>query len=371
MIYLDHNSTTFLNPKALEAVRLHANCMPLNPSSVHQYGREVRVLLEEARGNIINSLNAANYNLIFTSSGTESNNLVLKNFYQDQIFISSVEHLSVYEHIKYNANISFIPVDNQGLVDLESLEHMLKNRQNPRALVSVIYANNETGVLQSLDKIIKLVREYNALIHSDFSQAFGKIHVNLNNYDLDFVTISGHKFGAMVGIAGLFYKKAHHLVPDMIGGGQEKGMRSGTQNVLGAVSMAAALEDVIADLQQDYVQGLRDTLEQKILDFYPEVQIASHKALRLPNTSMIVMPGCQSQKQVIFFDLNGFAVSAGSACSSGKITSSRILESMNYGANSACGIRISLEKTNTMSEIESFANSWNKLFQGQTTLTGT
>lgn len=371
MIYLDHNSTTFLNPKALEAVRLHANRIPLNPSSVHQCGREARMLLEEARSGSINSLNASNYNLVFTSSGTESNNLVLKNFYQDQIFISSVEHLSVYEHVKYNTNISLIPVDNEGLIDLESLEHMLKNRQNPIALVSVIYANNETGVIQNLGEIIKIVREYDALIHSDFSQAIGKIYVNLNNYDLDFVTISGHKFGAMVGIAGLFYKKSHHLIPDMIGGGQEKGMRSGTQNVLGAISMAVALEDLIADLQEDYVQDLRDTLEQKILDFYPEVQIASYKALRLPNTSMIVMPGCQSQKQVIYFDLNGFAVSAGSACSSGKITSSRILEAMNYGANSACGIRISLSKTNAMSEIENFANSWNKLFQGQITSTGT
>jgi len=369
MIYLDHNSTTFLNQKAFETVKLYADRLPLNSSSVHQYGREARALFEEARYSIINSLNASNYNLVFTSSGTESNNLVLKNFYQDQIFISSVEHLSVYEHVKYNDNISLIPLNDQGLLDLEELEQALKNRKNSRALVSIIYANNETGVIQDLTKIIKIVRDYEALIHSDFSQAVGKMPVNLNNYNLDFVTISGHKFGAMVGIGGLFYKKSHHLVPDMIGGGQEKGVRSGTQNVLGAISMAAALSDVVFDLQEEYIQDLRDTLEQKILDFCPEVQIAGNKALRLPNTSMIIMPGRQSQKQVVYFDLNGFAVSAGSACSSGKITSSRILESMNYGANSACGIRISLARTNTMDEIESFANSWNSLFQQQTTST--
>jgi len=371
MIYLDHNSTTFLNQKALEAVKLYADHLALNPSSVHQYGREARALFEEARYSIINSLNASNYNLVFTSSGTESNNLVLKNFYQDQIFISSIEHLSVHEHIKYNANISFIPVNNQGLLDLEILEQVLKNKSSSRVLVSVIYANNETGAIQDLSNIIKIVKEHDALIHSDFSQAVGKMPVNLNNYDFDFATISGHKFGAMVGIGGLFYKKSHHLVPDMIGGGQEKGLRSGTQNVLGAISMATALSDAIFDLQEEYIQDLRDTLEQKILGFCPEVQIASNKALRLPNTSMIIMPGRQSQKQVVYFDLNGFAVSAGSACSSGKITSSRVLEAMNYGANSACGIRVSLARSNTMDEIESFANSWNSLFQQQITSTGT
>ncbi|AVP87448.1 hypothetical protein phytr_5010 [Candidatus Phycorickettsia trachydisci] len=371
MIYLDHNSTTFLNQKVLEALKPYADSLPLNPSSVHQYGREARALFEEARFGVINSLNASNYNLVFTSSGTEGNNLVLKNFYQDQIIISAIEHLSVYEHIKYNDNISLIPINDQGLVDLEALEQALKNRKNSRALVSIIYANNETGVIQNLTEIIKIVRDYEALIHSDFSQAVGKMHVNLNNYDLDFVTISGHKFGSMVGIGGLFYKKSHHLIPDMIGGGQEKGMRSGTQNVLGALSMAIALEDAILDLKEEYIQDLRDTLEQKILDFDPEVQIASNKALRLPNTSMIIMPGCQSQKQIVYFDLNGFAVSAGSACSSGKITSSRVLEAMNYGVDSACGIRVSLAKTNTMDEIENFAHSWNKLYKRQITSTGT
>jgi cysteine desulfurase len=366
MIYFDHNSTTTLSQNAYIAMGEVMQKMPLNPSSVHSYGRSAKFILEQARRNILASLGATKeYNLLFTSSGTESNNLVLKNFYSDQILISAIEHLSIYEHVKYNQNINVIKVNEQGEVDLDHLESLLKNKNSTRCLVSIIYANNETGVLQDFASIIPLVKKYDAFIHSDFSQVVGKLECNLDDMNLDFITISSHKFGGPPGISALFYKKHLHLTPEMIGGGQEKGLRSGTENVVGAVGMAGALSDLNIDLAEkiSYVKTLRDHLESKIKSFYPDVKIASYEASRLCNTSMIIMPNTLSQLQLIQFDLNGFAVSSGSACSSGKIGLSHVLSAMQYSREDAdCAIRVSLNKSNTIEEVGSFCSLWEDIF---------
>ena len=334
MIYLDHNSTTPLSLRAKEAM-LGFGQNPLNPSSIHGFGRDAKFMLEEARNSILESFGACeNYNLLFTSSGSEANNLVLKNFYTKEILISAIEHLSIYAHKKYHPTIKIINVDCHGQLDLDHLENMLQKAE-PGALISVMYVNNETGVIQDLDNIIKIARKFSALVHSDFSQVPGKMSFKLAQYDLDFVTISGHKFGGPLGCAGLFYKKNLQLAPEIIGGGQEKGLRSGTENVFGAVGMAAAALELNNLERIAYIKNLRNKLEQNIMSYCLDVQIVSKDAARVGNTSMIIMPNVQSQSQLVQFDLKGFAVSSGSACSSGKVETSYVLQAMHYSVHQA------------------------------------
>jgi cysteine desulfurase len=367
MIYFDHNSTTFLSSKALKAIN-DVSSLALNPSSLHSCGRKARELLEQAREQILANFNASKkYDLLFTSSGTESNNLVLRNFYDGQILISAIEHLSVYEHLKHNQNISVIPVNSNGILDLECLKQQLQNlraKDSKKILVSIIYANNETGVLQDLPSISAITKEYGALLHSDFSQAFGKIACDLDSLEIDFITISAHKFGGPSGIAGLFYKKNLNLAAQMLGGRQEKGMRSGTQNVAAAVGMAAASYQENLLLQSKYVETLRNKLEDLIQNMAPTAVIASKNAARLPNTSMLSMPGVESQLQVISFDLRGFAISNGSACSSGRIGPSHVIQNYGYAQDlRASFIRVSLASSNTQQEIELFSRHWWEIFQ--------
>jgi cysteine desulfurase len=370
MIYFDNNSTTLLSPRAATVMAEMARSIPLNPSSIHSYGRKAKFILEEARQSILNSFSALkNYSLTFTGSGTESNNLVLKNFYSNQIFISAIEHLSVYEQRKYSDNISLVQVDHQGRLDLNHLELMLKNRKSDRCLVSVIYANNATGVLQDFDKIVPLVRQYGAFMHTDFTQAPGKLKFKLDDNDFDFVTVSSHKFFGPIGIGGLFHKKGIHLGPQMVGGGQEKGLRSSTENVIGAVGMATAAAEMNINLEQNiaYISSLRDAMEDRLRKFYPDIKIASQAANRICNTSMILMPGVESRLQLIQFDLRGFAVNSGSACSSGKTMLAHVLSAMNYSNEDAsCAIRISLSKHNTLQEVNAFCDIWEDIFSQNT-----
>lgn len=362
MVYLDHNSTTPLSSKAKQAM-LGLACQPLNPSSIHGQGRNAKFILEEARSSILESFGFnQNYNLLFTSSGTEANNLVMKNFYAAEILISAIEHLSIYAHQKYNPAVKIIKVDRYGLLDLEHLESLLQSA-SPKALISVMYVNNETGVIQNLHDVISIAKNFQALVHSDFSQVPGKINFqHAKGYDLDFITISGHKFGGPLGCAGLFYKKNLQLAPEIIGGGQEKGLRSGTENVFGAVGLAAAAQE-IADLEHlAYVKNLRDSLEQNLISYCPDAQIVSKDAARVCNTSMIMMPNVASVAQLVQFDLKGFAVSSGSACSSGKVDTSHVLLAMSYTleqANNA--IRISLSRHNTAYEIDAFCQTWKEI----------
>ena len=365
MIYLDYNSSWPLSHKALSVMSDAANLMPLNPSSTHWFGRGAKYKLEQARESIVASLGAQkNYDLLFTSSGSEANNLVLKNFYQEQIFISAIEHLSIYNHSKYNPQLKVIKVTPDGYIDLQHLQDLLQSSNGQKKLISIIFANNETGVIQDLAPIIDLAKQHEALVHSDFSQVVGKYNCDLDSSDLDFITISSHKFGGPVGIAGLFYKKGLHLVPQVIGGGQEKGLRSGTQNVLSATAMASAMPDqdqLVSNIA--HMEKLRNSLEDRLKSFYPALRIANASSKRLCNTSMIIMPGVASQMQLISFDLKDIAISSGSACSSGKIGPSHVLEACGYSRqDSACAIRVSLGASTTEQEIETFCQVWHEIF---------
>lgn len=370
-IYLDHNATTPLHPEA-KSVIMELNQIPLNASSQHQYGRSAKALLEDAR-NIIKSsfhINDNSYKVIFTSSGTESNNLVMGSF--EEILISSVEHLSIYKYYHGNhssRNIRLIKVDNNGIINFETLENLLKDislSSKKPFLVSVIFANNETGIIQDIKKIADLTHRYGGILHSDAVQAFTKIDINLAELGIDYITISGHKIGAPHAVGALIMKEDLPLNAQIIGGGQERGLRAGTENVASISAFARVAKILMQDRleHENYVKGMRDYLENSIKELCPEAKIIGSKSPRIYNTSSILMPGVDAQIQMIEFDLNGFAVSAGSACSSGSLSDSHVLEAMNVqDANSV--IRVSLSYNNKLFEIKKFIFLWYNIYKKQ------
>lgn len=367
MIYLDHNATTSIDPRVKEYI-IRLMDKELNPSSSHSSGRFAKNIIEQARSQLAAalgiSLSSREYDITFTSSGTESNNLIMKNFYDGDIFISAIEHLSIYNHIKHAANIKVIRVDKQGLVDFEHLEELLKQSTTSKKLVSIIMANNESGVIQDITVISEIAKKYNAKFHSDLVQSFGKIPVNIKELGLDFATISGHKIGAGQGAAALISNYNFPLVPIIIGGGQEKNLRSGTENVLAIAGLGLAAELVTKDISGKClkIRNLQEVLEKK-LKRYPNVNIISENAARLPNTILFTVPNTDAQVKLIGFDLRNICVSSGSACSSGKISKSHVLTNMGVGEEEVkSSIRVSLSSANTVNDIEAFIEAFEEVY---------
>ncbi len=368
MIYLDHNATTNIHPSAVSAMEEWRE-RPLNASSVHSYGRIGKSILENARKHLAPILGLeymlSEYNIIFTATGTEANNIILGNFRNNdaEIFISESEHPSIW--MNKSANIKHIKVLNDGGVDLEDLDRKLSTSKAPKKLVSIMHANNETGVVNDLYAVVEIARKHNALIHSDMVQSIGKIAVDIADMDLDFASISGHKFGGPVGAAALIAKAKHHIEPIFFGGGQEKGARPGTENVV-AISGFGAAALVLPqelDMRISHMQKLHDKLEQELLSNIDGLVIASKNARhRLPNTSLVMNPNMESSTQLIALDMENVAASAGSACSSGKVKKSYVLEAMGYDdshINSA--LRLSLGYTSTEQDVNKFIEIYKKI----------
>ncbi len=356
-IYMDYNSTTPI----LSAVKAHIHKMndPINPSSVHKYGRMGKKILEQTRSMIKHQFGCHEYNMVFVSSGTEANNLLLKGSNNLEYICSSVEHPSIINSITAP---HIVNVNNNGIVCLDELEDMLR-KLNGKILVSIILANNETGIIQPAVKIIELVKKYNGYIHMDTSQAIGKIKFNVEDFPVDMFTISGHKIGAPNGSGVLVYKKNISISPLITGGGQEKFLRSGTENIYAISGLYKALEILPETLikMQGYIKKLRDLMEEK-LSINKELIIGS-SVERLPNTSCIIMPTCKGETQLVHFDMNNIAVSVGSACSSGTISKSKVLLAMKIPDNYIeSSIRVSLGWNNTEKDIISFTNVWKNLY---------
>ncbi|QQV75263.1 Cysteine desulfurase IscS [Rickettsia tillamookensis] len=368
MIYLDHNATTFIDPKIKEYI-ISLMDKELNPSSAHSSGRFAKNVIETARSQIATALgitlSSREYDITFTSSGTESNNLIMKNFYDGDIFISAIEHLSIYNHIKHAPNIKIIRVNTQGLVDLEHLEELLAQSNTSKKLVSVMMANNESGVLQDIAEIGKITKKYDARFHSDLVQGFGRIPINIKELGLNFVTISGHKIGGGQGGAALISNSNFQVTPIIIGGGQEKSVRSGTENVLAIAGFGLVAELITKDISEKYIKikSLQEILEKKLKE-YPNVNIVSNSVARLPNTTLITIPNTDAQVKLIGFDLRNICISSGSACSSGKISKSHVLTNMGIGEEEAnSSIRVSLSHTNTVSDIEAFIEAFEEIYE--------
>lgn len=356
MIYLDYNASTPLIPDARRAMIDGFDCLG-NPSSVHAHGRKARQLLEKAREQVAEYFNVATRNVTFTSGATEANNIIVKGF-EGSVLVSAVEHDSVL-HIRDDKIV--IPVDHLGIINLKALENLLSTCLD-NTLVCVIAVNNETGVVQPIHTILQLCNKYKAHLHVDAAQAVGKIDLNWNS--LPSFTISGHKFGGPKGIGALIINGSMHLDSLIKGGGQERGLRAGTENIIGALGMGAAL--AAPQFNWNELYPLQEHLEQHLLDISPDAMIFATDAQRVPNTTAIALPGILSEVQLMHFDLNHIAVSSGAACSSGKVKTSHVLKAMKLDDKFAkCAIRISSGWNTTQSDINTFIDAWHSLVEIQ------
>ena len=358
-IYLDHNATTPLRPAAASAVA-EALAMTGNASSVHRFGRLARHKIEAAREAVAALAGARPDGVIFTSGGTEANNLALAGTGRTRLLVSAGEHDSVLNAVPAAARI---PLTGDGLVEPTALDARLGESPTP-ALVSIMLANNETGAIQPLAELVKVARAHGALVHCDAVQAAGKLPLDLDALGVDLMSLSAHKMGGPQGVGALVLAADFEFAPLHRGGGQERGRRAGTENLPGIAGFGAAARAAVAGLEtMASLARLRDDLERRLRQLVPEIRIFAAAAPRLANTSCFAAPGLAAETQVIGLDLAGVAVSAGSACSSGKVAPSHVLAAMAASAAEAtAAIRVSLGWTSEAGDIERFLEAWGALY---------
>jgi cysteine desulfurase len=356
--YLDYNASAPVRPEVALAMA-EALGRAGNPSSVHQAGREARARLEEARAMVAALLGAPPDAVVFTSGGTEANNQALQSVSGPKL-VSAIEHDSVLAAVP---DARRIPVDRDGIIVLQSLEEQLQTLRP--ALVSVMLANNETGVLQPVQDVVALARQHGAMVHCDAVQAAGKIPLDVNMLGADLVTVSAHKLGGPPGVGALVLGVGIEPAALHHGGAQERRWRPGTENLPGIVGFGRACELAMADTGLGQrVGALRDRLEACIAAIAPEARVLGACAPRLANTSCLTMPVVSNQIQLIDFDLAGIAVSAGSACSSGKVGPSHVLAAMGVeAADAQTAIRVSLGWASTASDVDRFVTAWGRLYE--------
>ena len=368
-IYLDWNATAPLRPQA-RAAALAALDSSGNPSSVHAEGRAARRLIEEAREQVAALVAAEPRNVVFTSGGTEANMLALTpasgpdGKAPDRLLISALEHPSVLAGGRFAAAaVQRVPATGDGRIDLAALADALAALEGRRALVSLMLANNETGVVQPVSEAARLTHEAGGVLHVDAVQAAGRIPCDINAIGADLLTLSGHKIGALKGVGAVVRRDAAVPFPAPLirGGGQERGARAGTENVAGiaafGVAAAAALVDLGAEAGD--MRALRDRFEAGLRSASPDIVVFGAAAERLPNTTLFALNGMKAETAVIAFDLEGVAVSSGAACSSGKVQPSHVLAAMGVPPQLArAAVRVSLGPTTTQSEIDRTIQAW-------------
>lgn len=368
-VYLDYNATCPIKPMVQQAM-LNIFENGGNASSVHSYGRQTRKTIEQARDKVASFFDVTSAQVIFTSGGTESNalalNSALKKLNIRRLYISALEHDSIRasaQHLAFEvgADLAFIPATPDGIISLENVQNVLHQEQQP-FLVCLMAANNETGVIQPVQQIAQYVHKKGGIIHCDAVQALGKIPLNFNDLNVDTLSCSAHKIGGPQGSGVLIKAQNFPIYQLWQGGGQERGDRSGTENAASIVGFAEALAQSREDLDLWYAwkQALEAELQHKV----PEVKIFGQKAPRLANTSCFTMPGVNNQHQVMAFDLAGYAVSAGSACSSGKVKISHVLQAMNIDESEAkTALRISWGWKTSKDELDHFVKTWYTIYQ--------
>ncbi|MGB5093139.1 MAG: cysteine desulfurase family protein [Parvibaculum sp.] len=363
--YLDHNATTTLRPEAAQAV-LRALEMTGNPASVHGEGRAARKLIENARVDVARLVNAAPANVTFTSGGTEANHLALHAALAHgvrRILMSSIEHEAMRAPAEAcGLPVTLLPADKDGVVEREYLARELTAGEG-KPLVILMLANNETGVIQPVAQAARLTHEAGGLIITDAVQAAGKIPVDIVSSGVDMLTLAGHKIGAPMGVGALVHRKGLAIAALQIGGGQEQRRRAGSENVSAIAGMAAAARvarENLADMSR--LRELRDAFEARMAAAFPDMVFFGNKAERLPNTSYFAMPGLEAERLLMALDLDGVAVSAGAACSSGKIGKPRVLAAMGVDdALARNAIRLSLGWTSCQEDIDAFVAAWTRL----------
>lgn len=368
--YLDWNATAPLRADA-RATMLAALDHAGNPSSVHAEGREARQLIERARRQVATLVGADPHNIVFTSGATEANTMALSPFWSakpgqpalDRLLVSAVEHPSVLGGGRFGSGRTHpVPVDSRGVVVLDALRALLAGKP---ALVSIMLANNETGVIHPIREVAEIVHEASGLLHVDAVQAPGRISINFNQLGADLMTLSAHKIGGPKGVGALIRRSGLHLSDPLLGGGgQERGLRGGTENVAGIAGFGVAAAEIADRLSAEaaHTLRLRERLEAGLRAITPLAIVFGEGADRLPNTTCFSQPGLRAEMAVIAFDLAGVSVSSGAACSSGKVQASTVLAAMGVDPALARGaIRVSIGYSTGDADIEHFLSAWTKL----------
>ncbi|MDD8020550.1 MAG: cysteine desulfurase NifS [Acidobacteriota bacterium] len=360
VIYFDNNATTRVSPEVKEAMDLFLTELYGNPSSLHQFGGQVKRHLDEARARVARLLGCSPEEIIFTSCGTESDSTAIYsalNAYpgKKHIVTTTVEHPAIYNLCKYlekqGYRVTYLNVDENGQLDLEELERAITPET---AIVSIMWANNETGVVMPVEKAAEIVHEKGVLFHTDAVQAAGKIPINLQASRIDLLSISGHKLHAPKGVGVLYVRQGTRFVPFLRGGHQENGRRAGTENVQGIIGLGKASELALANLgkEQSYVSNLRDQLEKGLLARIPNIRINGAQAERLPNTLSVSFEFVEGESILLLLSDYGICASTGSACSSGSLEPSHVLQAMKIPFTFAHGtVRFSLSIFNTEEEV--------------------
>jgi cysteine desulfurase len=368
-VYLDNNATTPVLPAVLEAMQAYFTEHFGNASSIHHHGQETRAGVERARESVAALLGCRASEVVFTSGGTEGDNLAIFGLVRpgliqrgtaragDHVISSTIEHHAVLSSCKQlessGCEVTYVPVDGQGRVDPDDVRRAL--RPNTR-LITIMMANNETGVLQPVEEIGKVAAQADVYFHTDAVQVAGKVPIDVKRLGCDLLSISGHKMNAPQGVGALYVRKGTILRPMLYGGSHERSRRAGTENVPGIVALGRAAElarEAFAHGDLERMAGLRDRMEQTILDEVDATGVNGAGTLRVPNTSSIYFDCIEGEALVIALDLKGLAVSTGAACSSGAIEPSHVLTAMGLSSERARGsLRFSLGKQNTAEDVE-------------------
>jgi cysteine desulfurase len=377
-VYLDHCATTPLHPDVLKAMLPFLRDSFGNPSSIHAPGRKAKEAIEEARGRVAALIGANASEIVFTSGGTEANNLAIQGIARarkdcgNHIITSSIEHHAVLKTCQYlernGFTVTCLPVDHHGIVNPEDVKKALTDKT---ILVSVMHANNEVGTIEPIDEIGRIVTERGITFHTDAVQSAGKLPLNVKEMSVDLLSISAHKFYGPKGIGALYIREGIRIDPILYGGEQEKGVRSGTENVASIVGFGTACElaNKAVPVLGDKIRKLRDSLQERISTAVPGLTINGHPVSRLPNCLSVSIPGIMGETILRDLDARGIAVSSGSACTSHSVEISHVLSAMGLTKETAQGtVRMSLGIMNTPDEIEYAAASFVEVVEKLKTL---
>ena len=362
-IYFDHNATTPLHPAVAERMSAALSEDFGNPSSLHHFGQRAKAVVDQARSAVAALIGADASEIIFTSGGTESDNLAIRGAWEAlertprrHLISSAIEHEAVLNTIKAlakrGAETTLLPVGDEGIVSPDALRAALRD---DTALVSIMHANNEIGTVQPIAELSQIARERGAMIHADAVQSAGKIPVNVKDLGVDMLSISAHKFYGPKGIGAIWIRRGLRLLPTLTGGKQERGRRAGTENVPGIVGMGVAADIARAKMAEEgtRVAALRDRLETGILGAVSGTILNGARVPRVPNTTNISFDRVEAESLLIALDLDGIAVSTGSACSSGTLEPSHVLKAMGFPAHrTQNSIRFSLGASNTQTDVD-------------------
>jgi cysteine desulfurase len=361
VVYADNNATTMVAPEVVEAMVPYFTQYYGNPSSMHSFGGQVAGNIEIARQQVADILGADPSEIVFTSCGTESDNAAIwgilrANPHKRHIVTSRVEHPAIYNLGKYLAqngyHVTELGVDSSGMLDLNELTDAVRE---DTAIVSIMYANNETGVIFPIEEIGNIVKQKGSILHTDAVQAVGKIPLNLSKSTIDLLTISGHKLHAPKGVGALYIRKGITFAPFVIGGHQERNRRGGTENVPSIIGLGKACELIKKYMTAEHgqVKQLRDKLENEILKKAPDARINGHKINRLPNTTNLSFEYVEGEAILLLLNEKGICASSGSACTSGSLEPSHVLRAMGVPFTAVHGsVRLSLSRYNTQEEVD-------------------